>query len=72
MIMYGYRGDNKSVGLYELVGGTFRYKMQVGMENLKPELATLLRVKARLAGHTVCVYMDDEGTVIDTPEELPL
>lgn len=72
MIMYGYRGDNKSVGMYELAGGTFRYKMQVAMSDLRSDIATLLKVKARLAGHTVCVYLDDEGAVIDTPEELPL
>ena len=71
MIMYGYRGDNKSVGMYELAGGTFRYKMQVAMSDLRSDIATLLQVKARLCDGFVNVYLNHDGEVIDTPDELP-
>lgn len=70
MIMYGYKGGNDAAGLYEFSGAAFHYKTLVKLSDLRPEIATLLRVKARIACGTVSVYLDDEGNVIDTPEIL--
>jgi hypothetical protein len=42
------------------------------LSDLRPDFATLLQVKARLCDGFVNVYLNHEGEVIDTPEELPL
>ena len=70
MIMYGYMDGSTVAVLYEIEDGGFRYKMQVLLADMRPELATLLKVKARMVDSPISVYLDDEGNVIDTPESV--
>ncbi len=50
----------------------FRPSINIPLNDLHPDIATLLRVKARLCDGFVNVYLNSDGEVIDTPKELPL
>jgi len=71
MIMYAYSSGNSlaTIHVYQQ-GRGFRIDTTIPLDDLRPDIATLLRVKARLSTDHVNVYLDDEGNIIDTPEVL--
>ena len=73
MIMYAHTRTSSQATLYVFRPERgFRPSITIPLSDLRPDIATLLRVKARLCDGFVNVYLDDEGAVIDTPEGLPL
>ena len=73
MIMYAHTRTSSQATLYVFHPGKgFRPSINVPINDLRPDIATLLRVKARLYDGFVNVYLDDEGAVIEAPKELPL
>lgn len=73
MIMYAHTRTSSQATLYvSHPGKGFRPSINVSLNDLRPDIATLLQVKARLCDGFVNVYLNHEGEVIDTPEELPL
>ncbi len=73
MIMYAHTRTSSQATLFVFYPGKgFSPSINVPLNDLRPDIATLLRVKARLCDGFVNVYLNSEGEVIDTPEELPL
>lgn len=72
MIMYAHTRTSSQATLFVFHPEKgFRPSINIPLNDLRPDIATLLRVKARLYDGFVYVYLDDEGAVIDTPKELP-
>lgn len=70
MIMYAYiSGDVATLYVYQQ-GWGFTPSTNIPLSALRPDIVTLLRVKARLSTGHVNVYLNDEGNIIDTPEVL--
>lgn len=70
--MYAHTRTSSQVTLYVFFSGIgFRPSINMPLSDLRPDIATLLQVKARLCDGFVNVYLNHEGEVIDTPEELP-
>lgn len=73
MIMYAHTRTSSQATLYVFHPEKgFRPSINMPLSDLRPDIATLLRVKARLCDGFVNVYLDDEGAVIEAPKELPL
>lgn len=73
MIMYAHTRTSSQATLYVFHPEKgFRPSIIMPLSDLRPDIATLLQVKARLCDGFVNVYLNHEGEVIDTPEELPL
>jgi len=72
MIMYAHTRTSSQATLYVFYSGKgFRPSINMPLSDLRPDIATLLQVKARLCDGFVNVYLNPEGEVIDTPEGLP-
>lgn len=72
MIMYAHTRTSSQATLYVFYSGKgFRPSINMPLKDLRPDIATLLQVKARLCDGFVNVYLNPEGEVIDTPEGLP-
>lgn len=70
MIMYAHTRTSTQATLYVFYSGKgFRIDTTIPLKDLRPDIATLLQVKARLCDGFVNVYLNPEGEVIDTPEE---
>lgn len=70
MIMYAHTRTSTQATLYVFYSGEgFRPSIIIPLKDLRPDIATLLQVKARLCDGFVNVYLNPEGEVIDTPEE---
>lgn len=71
MIMYAHIGGSSQAAMYVYQQGRgFRIDTTIPLDDLRPDIATLLRVKARLSTGHVNVYLNDEGNIIDTPKVL--
>ena len=73
MIMYAHTRTSSQATLFVFRPGKgFSPSINIPLSDLRPDIATLLQVKARLCDGFVNVYLNHEGEVIEAPKELPL
>lgn len=72
MIKYTYYFKASYAARYHLVDGSFRFRGSRAIKDLSntdPELATTMKVAARLSGSGwAAVFLDDAGNITDAPE----
>lgn len=72
MIKYAYYFGASCAARYRLADGSFQYEESRAIKDLSitdPELATSLKVAARMSGSRwAAVFLDDAGNITDAPE----
>lgn len=71
MIKYAYYSGASHAARYRLVDGSFRFEGNRAIKDLSntdPELATSMKVAARMSdSRWAAVFLDDAGNIIDKP-----